>query len=324
MKKRILFIYNSYNEYQDKIIESLRQYDDDLTVFSLTPTMNRLESLVDYFTNEKYFQKKTERIEDKFFSNLYYFDYDYVFVLTGRRLKNEILKYLKKKCKKAKFILYLWDDIARVDGMIDNLHFFDKVFSFDSKDCKKYGFNFLPLFYSNVFTSFKLDKIYDLFYCGVIHVGRFELLKNIVSFSEENNLNLKSALLISSLGYYKRYLLDSSFRKKYSKHCINRALSLNDFAKYLNESKATIDMPIKSQTGLPMRCIEALAAQAKIITTNEHIKEYDFYCPENVMIIDRENPVFDVDFIKSPYKPIPKEIVEKYSLENWIRTIFKE
>ena len=79
-----------------------------------------------------------------------------------------------------------------------------------------------------------------------------------------------------------------------------------------------------SQTGLTMRCIESLPAHCKIITTNEHIKEYDFYCPENVMIIDRDNPVFDVDFIKSPYKPIPKEIVEKYSLENWIKTIFRE
>lgn len=324
MRKKILFIYNSYNEYQDKIIYSLNKFNYDLTTFSLTPNIKNLFSIINDLSKDKYLLKKSLKLQNDFFYKLVNFNFDYVFVLTGRRLSSEILDYLKNKCKRAKFILYLWDDIARVDGMIDNLHFFDKVFSFDSSDCKTYGFNFLPLFYSKDFNSFNFDKIYDLFYCGVIHPGRFELLKNIVSFSEENNLNLKSALLIGLLGYYRRYLLDSSFRKKYSKHCINRALSLNEFAKYLSKSKATIDMPIKSQTGLPMRCIEALPAQTKIITTNEHIKEYDFYCPENVMIIGRENPVFDVDFIKSPYKPIPKEIVERYSLENWIKTIFKE
>ena len=137
-------------------------------------------------------------------------------------------------------------------------------------------------------------------------------------------MTLKSALYIGRLLYFKNYLLNSDFRNDLKRHYIYNQINLNEVAEYTRSSRCTIDMPIESQTGLAMRCIEALPCQTKIITTNKHIKEYDFYCPENVMIIDRDNPVFDVDFIKSPYKPIPKEIVEKYSLENWVKTIFRD
>ena len=81
-------------------------------------------------------------------------------------------------------------------------------------------------------------------------------------------------------------------------------------------------MPFASQAGLSIRTFEALAAHTKMITTNPRIKEYDFYSPENVLIIDRKNPVIDPEFIDKPYRPLRAEIEEKYSISSWVKTLF--
>lgn len=60
----------------------------------------------------------------------------------------------------------------------------------------------------------------------------------------------------------------------------------------------------------------------KLITTNPHVKEYDFYQPENILIVDRYNPVITKEFLNVPWKDISEEIYKKYSISSWFNTIF--
>ena len=60
-----------------------------------------------------------------------------------------------------------------------------------------------------------------------------------------------------------------------------------------------------------------------MITTNTTIKEYDFYNENNILIIDRENPVISAEFIKKEYEKVDPEIYIKYSLEYWLSELFK-
>ena len=78
------------------------------------------------------------------------------------------------------------------------------------------------------------------------------------------------------------------------------------------------------QYGLTSRCIEALGANRKLITTNENIKDYDFFNESNIRIIDRKNPIINADFFISDYIKPKKEIYEKYSLKNWLINIFDD
>ncbi|MTD01286.1 hypothetical protein GKS16_03215 [Streptococcus uberis] len=67
-----------------------------------------------------------------------------------------------------------------------------------------------------------------------------------------------------------------------------------------------------------MRTIEMLGMNKKIITTNSDIKNYDFYHPNNISIINRDSIEIDPNFLNSEYEPIDKEVYDKYSLKNWI------
>ena len=46
--------------------------------------------------------------------------------------------------------------------------------------------------------------------------------------------------------------------------------------------------------------------------------EYDFYNPNNILVVDRETPHIDISFIHSKYHHIDDEIRKKYSLSSWL------
>lgn len=62
--------------------------------------------------------------------------------------------------------------------------FKDEIWSFDIKDCKKEGFNFLPQFYWREKDKKKILENNDLLFIGR-DKGRYNLLKNILNSLEE-------------------------------------------------------------------------------------------------------------------------------------------
>lgn len=53
-----------------------------------------------------------------------------------------------------------------------------------------------------------------------------------------------------------------------------------------------------------------------------HIATYDFYNPQNILIVDRVNPHIDPEFLTLPYVNVSESIIfKRYSLTNWIQTM---
>ena len=98
-------------------------------------------------------------------------------------------------------------------------------------------------------------------------------------------------------------------------------LSMKESIEKMCEAKVAVDVQFGSQSGLTMRTIESLATKTKLITTNEHVKEYDFYNPVNIFVINKNNIEVPKDFFETPYQEIDSEILEKYSLKNWLKEI---
>ncbi len=91
-----------------------------------------------------------------------------------------------------------------------------------------------------------------------------------------------------------------------------------EIASIVENSKIVLDIQHPKQTGLTMRTIEMVGMNKKLITTNTSIKNYDFYNPRNISVIDRKNVVIDSEFLNTSYEPLPEEMYHKYSLQNWI------
>ena len=59
----------------------------------------------------------------------------------------------------------------------------------------------------------------------------------------------------------------------------------------------------------------------KLITNNIYAAEYDMYSRSNVFILGVDDNSRIKEFIDTPLEPYPKELVEKYSPQNWLETL---
>ena len=101
-----------------------------------------------------------------------------------------------------------------------------------------------------------------------------------------------------------------------------KELAYEDYIIKLAESRATLDIPTFGQKNVTTRPIEALATRTKIITTNNLIKKYDFFCDDNVFIIEKDYSIEKLkEWLDRPYKDVDYNILRKYELSEWAKDV---
>lgn len=119
-----------------------------------------------------------------------------------------------------------------------------------------------------------------------------------------------------------RKLFTKGLREWESKYVHTEPIPKSRIDEISSRTKCIIDINHPYQTGLTMRTIEMVGLKRKLMTTNANITEYDFYRPENQIVLDRKNLKLNIENINSDYIDIPEEVYQKYSLEYWVREIF--
>lgn len=239
-----------------------------------------------------------------------------ILVLNPNVFKHKTLKFIKKSSETL--ITFLYDNLERYP-IQDKLDFFDRIYSFDDNDIKEYGFK--PLTNYN-YLSFLPKEVqnprYDALYITSFDKKR---LKQLYILSKKfSDLQLKFNIWMLGKKAWKYQLrklfLKSNilFRRKLIKH--------NDLVNYYKNTKAIIDLMRENQYGLSFRVFEAMALEKKIITDNEKIKNYDFYNPNNILVLNDDFSNLTKAFFETPYQSLPKEIYEKYTLEKWVDRVF--
>ena len=191
---------------------------------------------------------------------------------------------------------------------------FDEIFSFDIDDSKKYGFTFITNYiylekkvvlpnYNNNYSAFIVMSADE----------RTPILNKLADFFTNNKLKFK-------------FVLVGKKRPKNLNNNIifsNKTFLLSDYQNDIENSSILIDLIRINHNGLSFRIFEALALQKKIITSNLSIKQYDFYNPKSIFVLDTDNINIPIEFIESPFYSIDNTIYEKYTIKNWVKTVFK-
>ena len=253
-------------------------------------------------------------------------EYDYVFFIKGESISASNVRRLKQFHPEANFIIYHWDSIANNSNAQNLLPYFDRVFSFDKIDCERLGLHFLPLFYTPDYANipyYDKEIKYDMLFVGTTHSDRYKLVKRIEKqIIKMGGLCLTWFYFQSKILYYKMKI-QNSYLRQIPVHTFHfKPMSKELLLQLYAGSRIIIDVQHPKQTGLTMRCIETLGAKRKLITTNYYITEYDFYNPDNILVVDRNLPYVPEKFLNEPYRDTPKEIYESYSIKNWLSSIF--
>ena len=246
-------------------------------------------------------------------------EYDYVFFIKGESISASNVRRLKQFHPEANFIIYHWDSIANNSNAQNLLPYFDRVFSFDKIDCERLGLHFLPLFYTPDYANipyYDKEIKYDMLFVGTTHSDRYKLVKRI----EEQIIKMGGLCLTwfyfpSKILYYKMKI-QNSYLRQIPVHTFHfKPMSKELLLQLYAGSRIIIDVQHPKQ-------IETLGAKRKLITTNYYITEYDFYNPDNILVVDRNLPYVPEKFLNEPYRDTPKEIYESYSIKNWLSSIF--
>lgn len=315
-------LFNYENIIRNKLIEqkaNVHYYDERPNNSVLAKGIIRVRKSFYNRTIKKYYQGI---LKDSFCQNL-----DFLFVVKGEVVPVFFLKEIKRINPSCKFIYYTWDSFANNKNALKILSHFDKKYTFDFEDSKKYNLDFQPLFCSDSYLNIKpfqdSSDTFDLTFIGTAHSDRYTLSNNIVQFLNKHDFKTFAYYYLpSKLVYFLKRMMDPHFEKLDFSKLSFKSLAVSEVEDIVKESKALLDIQHPGQTGLTMRTFEALGAKRKIITTNKEIKKYCFYNPDNVLIIDRKCTEIDLMFLQKPFRKIPDNIVHRISIEGWVESIF--
>ncbi|WBV61967.1 hypothetical protein PFY12_07570 [Chryseobacterium camelliae] len=232
------------------------------------------------------------------------------------RVHTEIRKYAVRN------IAYLYDSMSR-NPAEHILHFFDTVFSFDDEDVAKFGFNKITNYnYLEYFPAEKQHPHLDLFYITSYDKKRLEKLNLLIN--KIDALHIKFKTIIAGKKSWKNQIFQIIDKKNI--HILKfrrKNIPQQSLPKLYKNCKVILDLQRQNQMGLSFRIFEAMALEKKFITDNQNIKNYDFYNPENILILNKDYSNVNKSFFESGYQKLPQEIYQKYTLDNWVNTVFK-
>lgn len=225
-------------------------------------------------------------------------------IIFDSELTIEAANYIKKKNPSLRLIYWFWNHIYD-PSIIEKLDPMIEKWSYDIEDCKKYGLNYNTQFYFKDLINIEKHITPIYLFVGK-EKGRMNLINKCRCLLEKNNIAAEFIIIKDGVRNRKHLLPYKVISKRIAKN------------------KGIIDILPKLQTGLSLRPLEALFNQKKLITNFKDIKNFDFYCPENIYIIENDNNSYNIkEFDKLPYNKSVNRFINKYDFDNWIKRFSK-
>lgn len=320
--KNILLLAPKYFGYDVEIKNELENFGTNVFLYDERPKNNFVTKVLLRLNLKLLIQKKINAYYDNIIDETKEKKLDYLFLVNAETIDASRIDIIKKLHSNIKIYTYMWDSVKNKKKSMQYIEVSDKFFTFDPNDIKSNeNIKFLPLFFIQDYEKLVNNNVikYDIAFVGTIHSDRYQVIQTM----QTNGLKVFYYFFSPSKILFKlQRILYKNFKQITPNHISFQFLRKEELLSILSQSKAVIDIEHPDQKGLTMRTIEMLGAKKKLITTNQHIREYDFYTPENICIIDRKNPIVSNSFFESEYKELSQEVYEKYALRNWLKEIF--
>lgn len=322
--KHILFISPSFFNYEKALVNAMEENGAQVDFFDERPS-NSFWTKGLVRVNPNLIEKKIENYYQQILNQARIKTYDYFLLIKGESIPYSFLEAFTKEQAQAKRIFYMYDSFAEYPKFEKLLPYFHKNISFEYRDTKAYNLQFRPLFYLEDYEQEprEREKEYDFCFIGSAHTDRYLVGEKLRKEAEK--LNLKAFLYYyapSKMMFYLKRLFDKNLKAFDVKKLSYEKLSHSDILEIYAQSKAVLDINKPFQFGLSMRSFEALVSGNKLITTNHEIKEYEFYSPERILVIDREKPVLEAAFFESEFIPLTSEEKSYLSINQWLEDVF--
>jgi hypothetical protein len=325
-KRSILLITPDYMDYTNSICKGIQQYlNAHVTLvtttgedfhFSYTGFLQRLQNFfLKTFTGKNmkriFFKKKIEaKLQDVFETTPLFDD---ILVLRPDLIKEQLPLI---KTHGLRMLAYFWDSFQRIPAGKETIKNFDKFFSFEPTDVNNHQLLFLPNFYyEESHSEQSFIPAFDISYVAS-YDKRFSELEQLLSSLQSLPLKMNIYILAN-----RKKIANKS--KTQQIQWLQKPLPRDTVHQIVNNSRVLLDIAQPGQKGLSFRFFEAMQLQKKIITTNKAVTGYDFYTPANIFVWENKDTIPSLDFFTSPFTPLENAVIEKYSMQHWVKNIFE-
>ena len=173
--------------------------------------------------------------------------------------------------------------------------------TFDSSDAVKYNMYYYPQFYRSYPEQTELTEKYDydFYFCG-----RDKGRKTLIDFFQKR---------LSKFGKCKFIIIPESNPD---------FMGYYDYIDEVKKAKVLCEIGQKGQTGLTIRALEALFFNKKMITTNEYVKQMDFYNPANILVLNQDTTDSEIEmFLNVRLKNYDSGILAKYDVKSMLASL---
>ena len=323
-KKILFFCVQTFNLEKD-LIRQFEKYGAKVTYFDERPSNSILTKGI-IRINRRLMKKKIHAYYKEILIRIKDEDFDYLLVNRGEVLPREFLESFIQIQPKCKRMFYTWDSFENHSNALTILDLFNQRFTFDKQDAKNYKIGFRPLYFTDRYREvLKCSNIktIDLLFLGTAHSDRYVISSKIASWCYKNDLNIYNYYYMQSrLVYFYKVIFDSSFKNFDIRKLSFKSLSIDQIINLYKKSDVILDISHPGQSGLTMRTFESIGSGKKLVTTNKNIKDYPFFNPKNILIIDRKSIRLSKDFFSGKYESLTPELYERCSIDGWISDIF--
>jgi hypothetical protein len=322
--RKILLISPSFFGYERRIQKRLEElgaevrfYDDRPSNSAIAKAAIRVMRWTWVRRIRSHFLKLLDSVEDEFSE---------VLVIKLECMPPDLLRRLRSRLRKARFIYYTYDGLANNANVLRARDQFDDCLTFDGDDARQLpGFRLRPLFYLNEYREIPEAKAFaGACFVGTAHSDRYRLVNRVRSILAGYGMSTITHLYMPHKGmYWVRRLLSPSYWESKMSDFSFIPLSFDGVREIIARSSVVLDFQHLGQTGLTMRTIEMIGARRKLITTNPRVVDYEFYRSENIRVVDRDEPVIEKGFLETPYASLPEAILDRYSLDGWLAEVFR-
>ncbi|WP_294236378.1 hypothetical protein [uncultured Chryseobacterium sp.] len=262
------------------------------------------------FKREKKIElRTTKQIEILIRQNIKQFDY--ALFVRPDLFSDKLIQYVKERTFST--AAYQWDGMDRFPSAYKKIDLFDRFFVFDKTDHKK-NEKLIPI------TNFYFDDIpakantIDAYFIGTYMESR---MGTIIKLAKKfKNLGLNTSINLIAKTPKKLKNIDLGIV-----NLTNRPVSFKENIINSSKSRIILDFVNDVHHGISMRTFESIGFRKKLITNNLLVKDYDFYNPSNIFVIENDNFEGIEDFINTSYENLPEDIYDKYSFKSWIKYV---
>lgn len=215
----------------------------------------------------------------------------------------KILQRIEENNKDKRLIFYYWNPVTTTihPKMIPEKY---ERWSYSPDDCRLYEMRYNSTFYFECFANKKVDFTDNTDICFIgKDKGRKKVLQKLKQMLEDAGLTTNFYITATHPRFQR-----VGYQKKVSyKESLNITLG----------STCILDYYSNPMAGLSLRAMESIFLGRKLITNNKTIKDYDFYHPDNIYMIENEQRSLH-EFIETPMVEIDENIVKGYLFANWL------